>query len=297
MDCSELGSFLQKFRSLWKSGLDAHLDVHTSAGQAWVGLRVRLGHAPGPLHGIQPFSTAHQARNRNGPARQRRRSQRAAARAAQAEGNQNENLETNASDAVEADFEQGINENGALDAHTDVQVEQSDETSEETIVEIDETEEVAIEASENEENAAVTTACDDMVVESDDLDIDQEKMETTEVVEKVNNVVVVDATATFENCPDSELCQEYVESLSRFIFSKEHLKRNICKVETSYISSRHFRNNTYTHTLSVKLSVLPGGLLEGPRSYLWRHLGDDTWTRGNQTTIRLVKDPCEVMLF
>ena len=111
-------------------------------------------------------------------------------------------------------------------------------------------------------------------------------METTEVVEKVNNVVVVDATATFENCLDSELFQEYVESLSRFIFSKEHLKRNICKVETSYISSRQFRNNTFTHIMSVKLSVMTGGLWEGPRSYLWRHLGDDTCTRGNQTKIR-----------
>jgi hypothetical protein len=109
-----------------------------------------------------------------------------------------------------------------LIAHTDVQVEQSDETIEETIFEFDETEEVVIEASENEENGAATTACDDLVIESDDLDIEREKVETTEVVEKGNTVVVVHATATFENCPDSEL-------------------------------------------------------------YLWRHLGDDTWTRGNET--------------
>jgi hypothetical protein len=123
----------------------------------------------------------------------------------------------------------------------------------------------------------------------DDLNIDQENLETTEVAVKVNDVVVVHATATFENCPDSELYQEYVESLNRFIFSKEHLKRNICKVETSYVSSRQFMNNTYTHIMSVKLSIMTGGLLEGPRSYLWRHLGDDNWTRGNQTKIRLVK--------
>ena len=76
-----------------------------------------------------------------------------------------------------------------------------------------------------------------MVVESNDVDIDKEKVETTEVVDRVNDVVVVHATAKIENCPYSELYQEFVESLSRFIFSKGHLKINNCKVETSFISS------------------------------------------------------------
>ena len=49
------------------------------------------------------------------------------------------------------------------------------------------------------------TACNDMVVESNDVDIDKEKVETTEVVENVNNVVVVHAIATFENSPDLTL--------------------------------------------------------------------------------------------
>ena len=47
-----------------------------------------------------------------------------AARATQAEGNQNETLVANAINAVEAYFEQEVNENEAVDAHTDVQVEQ-----------------------------------------------------------------------------------------------------------------------------------------------------------------------------
>ena len=105
----------------------------------------------------------------------------------------------------------------------------------------------------------------------------------------MGDVVVVHATATFEEGPKSQLYQEYVESLERFIFSKEHLKRNICKVETSYISSREFRNIIYTHSMSVRLSGLTGGLWEGTRSYVWRHLGNDVWTRGNNTKIRLVR--------
>ena len=46
MHVSEVDTFIEKFKHLWQSGLDAHLDLETHAGQAWVGLRLRLGHAP-----------------------------------------------------------------------------------------------------------------------------------------------------------------------------------------------------------------------------------------------------------
>ena len=49
MSVPELETFVDKFRRLWKAGRDAHLDLESHAGQAWVGLRVRLGHEPGPL--------------------------------------------------------------------------------------------------------------------------------------------------------------------------------------------------------------------------------------------------------
>ena len=59
-----------KFKSLWYSGIDAHLDVDTHAGQAWVGLRVGLGHPPHP----------HVQRKKESPSRHRRRARRAEAR-------------------------------------------------------------------------------------------------------------------------------------------------------------------------------------------------------------------------
>ena len=45
---TKLDTFVKKFKDLWKAGIGAHLDVDTFAGEAWVGLPVRLGHAPGP---------------------------------------------------------------------------------------------------------------------------------------------------------------------------------------------------------------------------------------------------------
>ena len=80
MSISELDSFILKFKSLWYSGIDAHLDVETHAGQAWVGLRVGLGHQPGPLHHkVQPH------KKQASPSRQRRRARRVEARQAAAD--------------------------------------------------------------------------------------------------------------------------------------------------------------------------------------------------------------------
>ena len=87
MDMSELPSFVNKFRSLWKSGLDAHLELHSRAGQAWVRLGVQLGHPPGPVQ-HPPHCPPPRKKARNGPSRQRRRERRAAARAAKAEAEQ-----------------------------------------------------------------------------------------------------------------------------------------------------------------------------------------------------------------
>ena len=85
MNSSELETFIVKFRHLWKAGLDAHLDIESHAGQAWVGLRVRLGHEPGPAQQHPPFTPHVDKKTRDGPSRQRRRTRRAAERAEQAD--------------------------------------------------------------------------------------------------------------------------------------------------------------------------------------------------------------------
>ena len=77
----------------------AHLDVDTHAGQAWVGLRVQLGHAPGHLH-CQPHRPLFQAQKKTfSPSRQRCRARRAAAQTANAE--ETVNTEASEETAVE----------------------------------------------------------------------------------------------------------------------------------------------------------------------------------------------------
>ena len=78
---TELDTFVKKFHQLWNDGITAHLDLDTHAGDAWVGLRVRLGQVPGPLHQqVHPFQQ--DVPRKVSPSRQRRRARRAAARQA-----------------------------------------------------------------------------------------------------------------------------------------------------------------------------------------------------------------------
>ena len=80
---TELDSFVYKFHQLWKAGLTVHLDVDAHAGKAWVGLRVQLGHVPGPAHHqVYPSHSKTSHHPRRGPAYQRRQERRQAARAA-----------------------------------------------------------------------------------------------------------------------------------------------------------------------------------------------------------------------
>ena len=68
----EINSFISKFNQLWHYGFDAHLDLHTHAGSAWVGLQVNLGTFAQPQYS--------QNKKAPSPSRQRRWRKRAAQR-------------------------------------------------------------------------------------------------------------------------------------------------------------------------------------------------------------------------
>ena len=66
----EFDNFILKFKNLWKSGYDAHLEVDTHAGQAWVGLCLCLGDAPDPFKYKRVSPSRHRRRERRAEARQ-----------------------------------------------------------------------------------------------------------------------------------------------------------------------------------------------------------------------------------
>ena len=79
MEETELNKFILKFKVLWKSGLDAHLDLDCHAGQAWVGLRLGgVGQQSPRGHGVDRHF--YDGGRRVGGSRLRRRERRAAER-------------------------------------------------------------------------------------------------------------------------------------------------------------------------------------------------------------------------
>jgi hypothetical protein len=96
----------------------------------------------------------------------------------------------------------------------------------------------------------------------------------------------VHATAVIENCP-TENC-DYKEIYD--LVTKEHNTRaNIANVKIDHKSTRNFRSNLFTHTLSLVLTVKAAALLDSPRQYIWKNLGQNDWKQKNGTAIKLVK--------
>jgi hypothetical protein len=129
MFTTELDNFVKKFYQLWNAGHTAHLDVDTHAGKAWVGLRVQLGHAPGPLH-HQPQPPIFQAQKKTfSPSRQRRRARRAAARLTKAD--EAVNMETPKDTTIEEIV--NVEETVTEEPHQSPEVEEENKTAEEAI--------------------------------------------------------------------------------------------------------------------------------------------------------------------
>ena len=59
---------MYKFKNLWRSGQDATLNLKSKAGNAWVELRVELGHPldlpPPPFHKDIQLSNSHDRRRK-----------------------------------------------------------------------------------------------------------------------------------------------------------------------------------------------------------------------------------------
>ena len=76
MACQEIDSFILKYKNLMSARRNARLNIQAKAGKAYVNLSVELEHPAGCDH-------PQNHRSKNGPARQRRRLRRAAAREAE----------------------------------------------------------------------------------------------------------------------------------------------------------------------------------------------------------------------
>ena len=298
MLATELDTFVHKFRQLWNAGLNAHLDLNCHNGAAYVGLRLELGHAPGPAHHqADPF---YHHRRPFSPAYQRRRARRSAAHAnkddteevsnrkdcLENENNYVEEVSTTrdiAQDIVNGKSEENKDNEKEI---TEVEAEEAFEDSDHDKHDDDAENESKDEQIENTEKANEISGERENTLETEN---DDEKIDrVVQQAKAIPDVIPVYSIATIENCPDEKLNEDYAESIKRFFASEQHLTQNIISTELKYLTGRSFRNNIHTHTVSVVLHVNTTRLWESPASYIRKHLGlSNYWTRSNGTVIKL----------
>ena len=256
---TEIDFFVKKFKQLWRAGYGAHLDIDAHAGQAWVGLRVRL-EPPGPQ--VERQNVRQKARD--GPSRQRRRARRAAVREKASEES-NERPEDDEANPVETQSSDNTENTG------DEYCEIVEKTTAESASSVEEA--ITIEEIETEETTA------------EEPEIPKENTEQV-----VREFVTIHATAIVEDSLNETLTNDEITSVYRFIASKDHLIKNIADAKANHLSSRKLRNCNFKHTIGVVIIVKTANLWEGARSYIWRHLGPgNSWTIGNGSSITLVK--------
>ena len=100
--------------------------------------------------------------------------------------------------------------------------------------------------------------------------------------EQLPEIVVIHAKACFERCPNDILFQDDLDSVTRFVTSKDHLKRNITSVEFDRVTFDGVdEGGTFEHSVQLRIAVLQRNLWQGARAYIWKHLGADIWERSN----------------
>ena len=102
-------------------------------------------------------------------------------------------------------------------------------------------------------------------------------------------LATVYSTAIVENSPYPSFCTEEWESIGRFATNKDHLRKNVSNMKYCRSFTRDNGNNLFEHTVEVEFLVNVGSLWQSLRAYLWKHVGQDYWERGNGSRIRFTK--------
>ena len=108
-------------------------------------------------------------------------------------------------------------------------------------------------------------------------------------MQKLPKIAPIYATAIFENSPNAQIMNEELESLKKINKHEGHLVNNIDQVYFEPLSTIELRNRLFKHTCQVIINVKNGNLWETPRSYLWKHIGQDNWASGNGTEISIIR--------
>ena len=293
---SELDSFVLKFKQLWKSGHDAHLDVESKAGKAWVSIRLCLADEPGPLH--QPFNLAKTISS----SRERRRIRRQVARKENTKTEAATEEEVAVSDISDSKAAANVAVTETEGANLDLEPQEvniAEKAEEEKLVTVSE---AAAEASDIEESNEIKTSASLDIIETEEAKLNNvenatiDGKESSKIGDKVNQfeteskpfisaVETVFATTVIGKTQSSQVSNAHLDALLSIIKSKEHLDRNIVSVNMGSVQSYQLQCGKFEHLVQVIIYVNTANLWESSRSYLFHHLGRDTWNLRDGTEI------------
>ena len=100
-------------------------------------------------------------------------------------------------------------------------------------------------------------------------------------------VETVFATAVIDKAFENQVPNDKLYALQNIIRSKEHLARNILSVNVGSVQTFQLQCGKFKHLVYITIHVNKANLWEGSRSYIFHHLGRDTWTMRDGTEISL----------
>ena len=192
-----------------------------------------------------------------------------------------DSVEAPAEEAMEAPVGETVD--AELEIEEAIDEEKAEEKVEETVEELIE----SVAGKAPAEEAMETPVGETVDAEAQIVEEMAEETELEETREVAPVIVTVYATALLENSERSEVSSDDIESISRILKSKDHLCRNVGNVSFRLIRSERLRSGYFEHQVETKMIVNQSNLWEPARSYLYHHLGRDTWTLRDNTNISI----------
>ena len=185
-------------------------------------------------------------------------------------------VEQNVSSMDEKVEEKEVEVAGEAIKHDDRAIDNPDpeETAEQNLSSVEEKDEVVVEVS---------------VVEENDNVKNKEINAGADILKEPDFPIVTIAAVAKMYSSVNQISNVEVSTLTNILRSKDHLCRNITRVNLGNIQTYRDHRGIYEHSIYLELDVNTANLWESGRSYIYHHIGKDTWTLNAGTTISFVR--------
>ena len=249
MDCSEIDSFIGKYKFLINAGIKASLKINNLDGEIHVALEANLGalneQSLSPTRSWFPGL-------RRGPSYERRQIRR--------RREVSDNAVNKSEFSSETPIEAAVQAAGLVDTTG------NQEGAGKSAQGIDEANLCESKSAESRSQSTEEVLHKDHVKVKKDQDL------------PANFDAVVQATVYIDNSPSKQIEKDTYKSIFSIIDSKDHMKKNVGRVRVENVINHPLDNGKHRHEASFIFFVDSSRLWETLNAYLWKHFGNSEWT-------------------